>query len=38
LWPVEADGWGYSLSRKVAAAYGNDPNNWTAAVPSPASP
>jgi hypothetical protein len=36
LWPVEADGWGWSLSRKTAAAYGNDPNNWTAATPSPA--
>jgi hypothetical protein len=36
LWPVEADGLGKSLSRSVAAAYGNDPNNWTAAIPSPA--
>ncbi|MCX5636399.1 MAG: hypothetical protein NTX52_01730, partial [Planctomycetota bacterium] len=37
LWPIEADGFGKSLSRKVTAAYGNDPNNWTAAVPSPTS-
>jgi hypothetical protein len=37
LWPVEADGLGKSLSRKVASAYGNDPNNWTAAAPSPVS-
>jgi len=36
LWPVEADGYGKSLSRKVGSAYGNDPNNWTAAAPSPA--
>ena len=36
LWPVEADGWGWSLSRKTASAYGNDPNNWTASTPSPA--
>jgi hypothetical protein len=37
LWPVEPDGWGKSLSRKVSSAYGNDPNNWTAAAPSPVS-
>jgi hypothetical protein len=36
LWPVEADGRGKSLSRKVAASYGNDPNDWAAAIPSPA--
>jgi hypothetical protein len=36
LWPVDTDGLGKSLSRKVSAAYGNDPNNWTASAPSPA--
>jgi hypothetical protein len=36
LWPVDADGWGYSLSRKLSSAYGNDPSNWTASAPSPA--
>jgi hypothetical protein len=37
LWPTQADGGGKSLSRKVtpAPAYGNDPNNWQAANPSP---
>jgi hypothetical protein len=35
LWPVEADGGGMSLSRKVASDYGNDVANWKAAVPSP---
>jgi len=37
LWPVDADGWGYSLSRILSSAYGNDPINWTAATPSPGS-
>jgi hypothetical protein len=36
LWPVDADGWGYSLSRKLSSAYGNDPGNWSASFPSPA--
>jgi len=35
LWPVEADGGGKSLARKVASLYGNDPNNWIPATPSP---
>jgi hypothetical protein len=34
-WPTEPDGGGSSLSRKVPADYGNDPDNWTAATPSP---
>jgi hypothetical protein len=36
LWPVDADGWGMSLGRLYGNRYGNDPNNWTAADPSPA--
>ena len=35
LWPIESDGQGASLSRKVATDYGNDPDNWIAAPPSP---
>jgi hypothetical protein len=35
LWPIEADGYGQSLTRKVPTDYGNDPDNWTAADPSP---
>jgi len=42
LWPVEADGEGLALTRKVSAdpstmlrtGYGNDPDNWTASHPS----
>ena len=34
-WPVEADGGGKSLVRIDSHEYGNDPNNWTASVPSP---
>ncbi|MHC4556447.1 MAG: lamin tail domain-containing protein, partial [Planctomycetota bacterium] len=34
-WPTEPDGYGKSLARKVPANYGNDPDNWTAATPSP---
>ncbi len=34
-WPIEADGQGSSLSRTTAGAYGNDPDNWHAAAPSP---
>ncbi|MHC4749882.1 MAG: lamin tail domain-containing protein [Planctomycetota bacterium] len=34
-WPIEADGAGLSLSRIYPAFYGNDPNNWQAAAPSP---
>ncbi|MHC4204173.1 MAG: lamin tail domain-containing protein [Planctomycetota bacterium] len=34
-WPIEPDGTGKSLIRIVPADYGNDPDNWTAANPSP---
>ena len=37
-WPAGADGWGLSLQRRAAAAYGNDPANWTAAPPTPLAP
>ena len=35
LWPIESDGQGASLTRKIATDYGNDPDNWIAASPSP---
>ncbi|MHC4438014.1 MAG: lamin tail domain-containing protein, partial [Planctomycetota bacterium] len=35
LWPVDPDGYGQSVTRKVPTDYGNDPDNWTAAPPSP---
>jgi len=35
LWPNQADGKGYSLARKELSDYGNDPDNWFAAIPSP---
>ena len=34
-WPVEAGGDGASLHRRVPEAYGNEPENWMAAKPSP---
>jgi hypothetical protein len=34
-WPPGADGGGPSLQRKGAAAYGTDPLNWEAAMPTP---
>jgi hypothetical protein len=34
-WPIEPDGTGKSLMRMVPADYGNDPENWIAANPSP---
>jgi len=37
LWPTEADGGGDSLNRITPELYGNDPNNWTNAAPSPGS-
>ena len=37
-WPGGADGFGLSLQRRVASAYGNDPTNWTAALPTAAAP
>jgi hypothetical protein len=38
LWPIEADGRGFSLGRLFGQYYGNDPNNWDAISPSPANP
>jgi hypothetical protein len=35
LWPVDPDGYGQSLTRKVPTDYGNDPENWLAAPVSP---
>jgi hypothetical protein len=34
-WPPDADGSGASLSRSFSRRYGNDPNNWQAAIPTP---
>ena len=34
-WPAEADGAGASLQRLLASAFGNDPTNWRAALPTP---
>jgi hypothetical protein len=34
-WYPAADGFGYSLQRLSASAYGNEPTNWTAAAPTP---
>ncbi len=36
-WPSAADGSGASLQRRDLLAYGNDPANWEAAVPTPGS-
>ncbi len=33
-WPTNADGFGQSLQRLTPAAYGNEPTNWFAALPS----
>ena len=38
LWPTEPDGDGDSLNRIFAQYYGNDPNNWQAAPPTPGVP
>ena len=37
LWPTAADGQGKSLTRTSTTLYGNDPNNWQAATPTPGS-
>ena len=34
-WPVDADGIGKSLTRKVSTNYGNDVDNWQASTPTP---
>jgi hypothetical protein len=34
-WPVAADGIGHSLQRNSATLYGNDPANWSVALPTP---
>lgn len=34
-WPPAADGSGASLQRVNLSAYGNDPANWVAAIPTP---
>jgi hypothetical protein len=36
-WPVAADGSGASLQRLNESAFGDDPANWAAAMPSPGS-
>jgi hypothetical protein len=38
LWPIKPDGDGMALTRKVPTDYGNDPDNWTIAAPSPGEP
>ncbi|MGB2861904.1 MAG: lamin tail domain-containing protein [Sedimentisphaerales bacterium] len=35
LWPVGPDGYGEALKRRISSDYGNDPDNWTSAAPSP---
>jgi hypothetical protein len=37
-WPVAADGFGLSLQRKDLRAYGNEPANWIAALPTAGAP
>jgi hypothetical protein len=34
-WPPAADGAGASLQRRQPSAYGNEPANWSAAIPTP---
>ncbi|MBN2136779.1 MAG: lamin tail domain-containing protein [Sedimentisphaerales bacterium] len=38
LWPMGPDAGGESLTREAMSLYGNDPNNWTGAAPSPGGP
>ena len=33
-WPAEGNGTGFSLQRRAALEYGNDPGNWLAAEPT----
>ncbi|MCP4611765.1 MAG: hypothetical protein GY845_23900, partial [Planctomycetes bacterium] len=33
-WPTAPDGDGESLARRISSDYGNDPDNWEAAIPS----
>jgi len=35
LWPTDTDGYGKSLTRRISTDYGNDPDNWFAALTSP---
>jgi hypothetical protein len=35
-WPAGADGYGLSLQRSTPLAYGNDPTNWVATLPTAA--
>jgi hypothetical protein len=37
-WPANSDGLGCSLQRIVPGAYGNDPANWAAAMPTAGQP
>jgi hypothetical protein len=34
-WSFMADGFGFSLSRRVPSGYGNDVANWQGTAPSP---
>ncbi|HEU0011309.1 MAG TPA: lamin tail domain-containing protein, partial [Verrucomicrobiae bacterium] len=34
-WPLQADGLGLSLQRRMPTAYGNDPTNWVADIKTP---
>lgn len=36
-WPASADGSGYSIQRRNATTFGNEPLNWTGAFPTPGS-
>ena len=37
-WPGGSDGFGLSLQRLVPGAFGNEPTNWTASLPTAAAP
>jgi len=34
-WPVQPDGYGFSLGRRHPTRFGNDPNNWRVTLPTP---